>query len=528
MRPCERYDIPKLTAEQRSNMNSSNRENAERAGVRARHLKNLISEENKKRVRELDEHQKVKSNHRPTAATTAIFNAHKQPQSSPQSSPHVHPAARKKTDSPLTDPMRRRAKQPTARMVWNNSPAHYKSFVELNKNEKEIFHPHPDLAASAFRDGLTIVANGGVYTTRSGQSEWDYSWKWSSMVSQIICETIKDSDKVTIKSNGGTGLQKLGSGTFNIVVSQQGGSGTKEMPEFVSGKDVVYRISRTDRCNKDNAYRYETIESASMEAQNAMFAAMNDVGVPLHAIASYIAPKAARSLRYGTVYVMDLAVCDLARQMLTMETFESGANMGVEVVELIYEASRCGIAFYDIKPGNILVIRDVQSPGGIKYRLTDYDASFFILTSLDWRALMLLNVGLLLAHVRNYPHTDTKARLGFVASVSPMVRQLIDRRDSYNSDWLFSVRPMRVPFEFPEVRGQFFMQKMLCIMTTSYVYGKNVHESIESLKHKWVEEDDQCELERWWRVPQNRDSWPPSLRKSYTPLIVKLVEFGLG
>ena len=255
-----------------------------------------------------------------------------------------------------------------------------------------------------------------------------------------------------------------------------------------------------------------------------MFASKNNIGVRVHSIASYHGVRQGRTLRYGTVYALDRADLDLLRVLDRCRTFDGGALIAVKVTELLFKASRCGVAFFDIKPGNILSMA-TRSGHGDCFRLTDYDPAFFIrLPNEDWRTLMLLNLALLAAHVRNQNFDCTN---GFCAAVAPILRQLVHRRsDIHNSDWLFDVRSVCIPFEVPENTDVFQMQRIFAVMATSYFYNKDL-KSIPSSRYAW-ETKDQSLLDNYWLTPKNRYSWPPLWHKGqFKPLIEQLVEFAL-
>ena len=516
MRRVEELDLsfPKLTEEQRMKMIASNKENMEKARAEAaRHYK--------KNIENAKEHKKMQNIKAPSASIASSLRLNDFQTAKAISKPHVHPANRKRPmDSPKTFPVKQRFK--CTRLVWNDDASDKLSFV-CTHVECAVKYPPPDLASNAFRDGAIIVREGDSFVA-SGHlhemSEWNDTTKWADLAANLHC-VADPFDKVRLVNNTGTGMNLVGSGTFNVVVTPPKSKG----PGWDCG-DVVYRITRPDFKASDQSYKYNTLRKTASEAYNSMFAAINNIGANIHAIVGYTAPKPGRTLRYGTVYVIEKATCDLSSGMKTMKTEESGVIMGNHLVDLIYNASCCGIAFFDIKPGNILLIRDDSSKGGYKFRLADHDPDFFVISKLCWKSLMLLNMAIVLAHTRNYPHACLQSRRGFISSVEPLVRQLVERRGSYGSEWLFGARCLRMPFDIPEkIESTFSFQKMLCIMSDSYFYGKHLrNDPIPSMRFAWCF-DDQRQLEEYWKIPTNRNSWPLWRREAFKPLVIQLLEF---
>jgi len=453
----------------------------------------------------------------------------------PRQSPHSH--KRKETPaytSPHTNQppqSKRRSTTASCRLVWKQDGAFgpsndtRDSFVDvaLKEGSPRVYLPPPNLASNALRDGLTIVQHGGAFSTMHGDDIWYSSNPWAGMASKIVCA--ENPHKVEIVSDCGLGLRQVGSGTYNIVVIP-----TPEVtPDWLKDKNIVYRITRSD-CqgtpSSEKQYKYETLSIVAREAENAMFAAGNDIGVGVHSISSFHGIRHARTLRYGTIYSLEKADVDLFRALERCQSFDGGALIAVQVTELLFKASRCGVAFFDIKPANIL--RMQTDCNGGTFRLTDFDPSFFIrLPDEDWRTLLLLNLALLSAHVRNQSFASSA---GFCAAVEPVLRQLVRRRaELHKSDWLFDVRSVCVNIETPENRGEFQMQRIFAVMASSYFYNphKKQIQHYPSAKYKW-EKKDQAALDRHWSKPKNRDSWPPEWKHTgCKPLIVQLVDFAL-
>lgn len=514
MRRVQELDMsfPKLTEEQRVKIIASNKENREKARAEAarQYRKSIKDAEKEKNVPNLK------------AASSSLrldgFQIAKA-----ITKPHVHPANRKQSvDSPKTFPVKKRLQ--CARLVWKNDESDKPSFVDTHV-EHSVKYPPPDLASDAFRDGAIIVREGESFVASAHVhelSEWNDTTRWADLAANLHC-VAGPFDKIRLVNHAGTGMKLVGSGTFNVVVTPPKSKG----PDWNCG-EVVYRITRPDFKASDRTYRYNTLKKTASEAYNSMFASLNNIGPNIHAIVGYTAPKPGRTLRYGTVYVIEKATCDLSNGMKTMKTEESGVIMGMHLVDLIYSASCCGVAFFDIKPGNILLIKDDSSKGGYKFRLTDHDPDFFVISKRCWKSLMLLNMAIVLAHTRIYPHSCLESRNGFISSVEPLVRQLVERRSSYASEWLFDVRCLRMPFDVPEkIESTFAFQKMLCIMSDSYFYGTHLkRDLIPSTQFAWCF-DDQSELEMHWKTPTNRNSWPHWERTTFNPLVIQLLEFAL-
>ena len=522
MRRMQELDLsfPKLTEEQRMKIIASNKENREKARTEAarQYKKSIKNAGNDKQMPPSS--PSVRSAELTSSSTSAPSLRLDGSQTAKSiTKPHVHPANRKRPmDSPKTFPVKKRLQ--CTRLVWSDGMSDKPSFVDTHV-EHSVKYPPPDLASDAFRDGAIIVREGESFVASAHvhESEWSDTSRWADLAANLDC-VAGPFDKIRLVNDTGTGMKLVGSGTFNVVVTPPKSRG----PDWDCG-DVVYRITRPDFKASDRSYRYNTLKKTASEAYNSMFASLNNIGANIHAIVGYTAPKPGRTLRYGTVYVIEKATCDLSNGMKTMKT---EVIMGSHLVDLIYSASCCGIAFFDIKPGNILLIKDDSSKGGYKFRLTDHDPDFFVISKRCWKSLMLLNMAIVLAHTRNNPHSCLESRRGFISSVEPLVRQLVERRSSYESEWLFDVRCLRMPFDVPEkIQSTFAFQKMLCIMSDSYFYGKHLkNDLIPSMQFAWCF-DDQSELEMCWKTPTNRNSWPHWERTTFNPLVIQLLEFAL-
>ena len=425
------------------------------------------------------------------------------------------------------NPPKRRSTTAMCRMAWKEDGAFgpgiedRASFTDiaLQDGNLSIYQPPLTLSACAFRDGITIIlSDDGVFQTATGGCKWHLNYPWSEFASKLKCAENARTMKLDITSDDGLGVKRVGAGTFNIVINTV----PEIVPEWLKDKDVVYRITRPD-IDHEGENKYQTIGQMAGEADNAMFASANNIGVTVYSIASYAGMRHGRTLRYGTVYALLRADMDLFRALENCQSFDGGALIAVQVSELLFQVSRCSVAFFDIKPANILRMENSGGTGGY-FRLTDYDPAFFIrLQDQDWRTLLLLNLALLAAHVRNQEFSSSK---GFIASARPLLRQLIKRHKEFkNVEWLFNVRSVRVNFEVIGNHGTFQLQRMFAVMATSYFYGKNV--KTPSSKYKWETKDQQI-LDVYWKLPKNRHSWPSNWTSEFKPLIEQLVDFALA
>ena len=514
-------------------LHEENRAKAAEAGRRQRE-KQMEKEQERRRMEQ--EHRNSMLEQQRLAAASLGPSALQHKAVGPSQQP---PSRKRKEPSQYTSPHtaqpplpKRRSTTATCRMVWRQDGAFgpskdtRDSYVDiaLKEGTPVVYTPPVNFAANAVRDGLTIVMYDGAFRTMQGDDPWFASYPWGAMTSKLVCKENSGNMKIDIVSDGGLGLKRIGSGTFNLVVDPV----PQVLPEWLKDKDVVYRITRPDSegsgVTSDKSYKYQTLSTVTAEAENAMFASANMIGVGVHAIASYHGVRQGRTLRYGTVYALERADADLFRALERCQTFDGGALIAVQVTELLFKASRCGVAFFDIKPANILRMATRNGQGGF-FRLTDYDPAFFIrLPDQDWRTLLLLNLALLAAHVRNQTFASTN---GFCAAVAPVLRQLVRRRrEFYKSDWLFDARSVRVGFELPENHGDFQMQRIFAVMSTSYFYREDL-KTTPSAKYRW-EFKDQSLLDSYWRTPKNRYSWPPQWTgRGFKPLIEQLVDFAL-
>ena len=346
-----------------------------------------------------------------------------------------------------------------------------------------------DAVCAAVRDGFVIVPTDDGFGVRASEhTPWlqtpdAYTPWWRRLAQHIRVRHNAKANKAELICDGGLGFELLGSGNFNIVVRET--RACRVLPLWLQGRNVVMRITRPDHYDESNDTRYLTIDSVVDEAVNAMFASCNGIGVQLHAIACYEAYQPMRTLRYGSVHVMDRAFKDLHDALRDEHTAAFGHQVAIEVIELLYRASRCGVAFYDCKPTNILCIFDVESDE-VDFRLTDCAPDFFLVVpDRDWQSLLLLNVVLLTAHVRNgILYSD--ARAAWVKAVAPLIRELLDRRDAYDGGWLFGAHAQMLRYELCRSTSTHDLQRFFAVMCTSYFYGPKIQAPSPSERWPWL------------------------------------------
>ena len=289
------------------------------------------------------------------------------------------------------------------------------------------------------------------------------------------------------------------------------------------GENLCVRLTRPDPW-PDGSFRFSCMNSCLSELKNTLFLSSAGLGTPVRMAAAFSAPRPASRLKYGTLLVAERAESDLTHFMKKADE-GSGRRAGLAVADLLFRSAMHGVAFFDIKPSNILVFKDAA--GDISVGLTDADAMFFTTTQRDWRALFLMNAALLLAHVKNASYRV--AGQVFIDAFKPILVQLVQRRGDYDSAWLFFPPVCSVEIDGPVVDTEFSLQFQFLVMTTSYFYGKNVDKVYKSTKHRWQSRDK--ELGAYWKRRENRSAWPPRWRSGecrYKPAITQLVEFATG
>jgi hypothetical protein len=371
----------------------------------------------------------------------------------------------------------------------------------------------------SMRDGTALLCdgNGTLLSSHGDQpSAWRMSCKWKNLVAGLVVQE-KPNRKVEIKSDGGKRCQYIGSGTFNVVLSYP--------PEYKvteHASNTAWRITRPD--TDKGKHKYQTFDTCVGEVYNALFCSANGIGVPIQGIGTFEACRNGRSLHYGVVMAMARATCDLTRKMDKLTTEKQGALVAESVIDLLYRASRMGILFADIKPGNLLIIP--SDDGSDSFQLTDYDPAFFLKTDKDWRSLLLLNLALLSAHVHNADFGA--AGRGWAKAVAPLLSQLVSMDSRYDGAWLFDARAVDVPFMEPLNKTDFELQKLFVSVWTSYFYMRD-SDGLRSKNYQWKHvAENNAQLKRHWSACENRGSWPSAWSaRDASPLISQVVDFAL-
>jgi len=411
-------------------------------------------------------------------------------------------------------------------MVWSEDsafgPPQCESLVDRALREGPCTPSVVDMemVTSSLRDGICITShdNGKTFGMSAMDPDpWYKSIKWKMFIAPI---EVKD-DGVTCKlvSSGGTGCRRIGCGTFNFVVSFPSFALPSWMPS-----ESVHRFTRPDKGENGNDPKYQNDYTTKNEMKNAIFASCNDIGVPVYNVACFSAPREGRTLRYGLVMSLERAECDLLRAMDKMDSERDGMDIADKCIDLLYKVSRCGVAFFDIKPANILVFK--RDGAETSLRITDYDPAFFLqLPDEDWRVLLLLNLSLLSTHIHNFDFGPVGR--GFAKAVAPTMRQLLRRRGDYNGGWLFATRCVKVKFEEPKSHSHFELQKLFAAICTSYFF--NSKRAGPAKDYAWKNTDDnQRVLNAHWDTLLNRDRWPDCwVRDDEEPLVKQLVDFSL-
>ena len=404
-------------------------------------------------------------------------------------------------------------------LVWQQN-SYKDSLIDRALAEGELVprQATPWLVASCIQDGLTILNKDGDFCIDGLSS--DASMRapyWKKLIEKI---TVKDDgSRATIDNDGGTGCKRVGFGTFNAVVKFPDGV----LPEWISNK-CVCRFTRSDN-EVGQELKYQNARTNHGEVDNALFCSMNGIGPEVYCVSVFSAPRPCRTLRFCGAMCIQRARKDLHKSLVSMTTFSEGATAAQACIDLLFKASRLGVAFFDIKPGNMLQVSEY--PERPCYKLTDYDPAFFLrLEGRDWRTLLLLNMTLLSVHVLNSDHGCVGR--GWARTVAPMLRQLIQRKDEYDSEWLFFARFVKVKFDVPLDKSDFQLQRLLCSMVDSYFCSERARDT-PSYEWPWKNHNEnQSELDNHWEAEANKSSWPPSwTTPDSEPLIKQLVDLAL-
>ena len=370
------------------------------------------------------------------------------------------------------------------------------------------------------QNGLAILGDAeGLRFETNGLdlNPWTKVEKWKELVGEIVVE--EDDDKnVDVFTCDGKKLETVGNGTFNVVITYP----RNEVPESIP-EHVVWRVTRPD-VNREGKLKYQTFEVANTEVANAIFSSQNKIGVPLYGVAAIEVRQPRHTVRYGLVMAMKRASHSLVASFKSMQCEKQGWEAAEKMIDLTFRASRAGVLFTDIKPGNVLEFPDTAS--GVEYRLTDYDPAFFMITDKEWPSLLLLNLAMLSAHVHN--SKIGLASRGWARAVGPLLRQLVSNAHMYDSSWLFLVRCVGVSPRMLQINEthDFALQKSIAVIWTCY-FKKRSPPTERSDVFGWTNCDkNQCELNKHWKSHPN--SWPPSWSEADDkPLIEQLVELAL-
>ena len=394
----------------------------------------------------------------------------------------------------------------------------FKQTAEIEALQVKL--PSESLAEDAIKSGLVIYSGRLNFETDAASSDpcLKYSY-WQQLAKCVTCKSKKDGRACNIDT-GKSGLSALGSGTYNLVFE-------KKVSEFrmIQNRNSVYRISRPDHA-MDGRSKLQRFEPACAEAFNSMFASLNGIGVKVYSIVSFVAEsKPGHSPKFATISTLDRAKCDLHTTLQKCCSFRGGCKVAEKTMDLLFRASRCGVAFTDVKPQNLLEMFD----GSIL--LSDCDPLFFIRDpTRSWESLFLLNLALFAAHVKNAMYGCSGK--GFLNAVAPILQSLIRSRSEADSEWLFNVRCVNVDFDCDLVAGDSFgLQKLFAIMTTSYFYGYEVSPDSMSYRFAW-DFAEQATLNAFWghgnkQRSSNLATWPNWSHRPFLPLIVQLVSFAV-
>jgi hypothetical protein len=470
------------------------------------------------------------------AAAQQLCNRKSATKTADNTSPHTvisQPTKRQCTSTSTNTNTNTNTTAPGARLVWceggtgSRTAASGESYEQQAQREGPATPIEVDASVldTAVRNGLVLVRQGDAYATDGlNDSAWYHTRTWRDLASRIRVNVDPNTDRVVLAADSEHGLAMVGGGKYNIVLQGTDPHALPQMSEQQSAAAVV-RMTRPDPTPHGD-YRYENIDATVNEAVCTAFAALNKLSVPLYAIACYEGLSINRTLRYGSACLTKRADMDLFRALEAQrDDFEFGRDCAYAVTDLIYRASRCGIAFFDIKPSNILVCINGTE---VDYYLTDFDPQFFVRLpdQYSWHSLMLLNVALLAAHVRNAdfgPSVD-----GWMAAVAPVLAQLIKYRSHYDSGWLFHARALRLEYKLLEAHTPFDMQAYFAMMCTSYFYGDWLQKAARpgpSTRFQWDLRSEEALRPEHMAQKQWPAEWPPAWSGVHKPLIQQLVQF---
>jgi hypothetical protein len=397
-------------------------------------------------------------------------------------------------------------------------------------------------------DGCTMVLNGEnqqYVTMPSGNSKYVHSDAFRKLhLSTTVWRNVQYARKVKCVQKGHsydaatmcldrTHLTYVTSGAFNDIVrveDEELNSHAKLLRE--AGGQLVLRMSRFDNTKLDSYDDdiYNDMDQAIDEAYLAMSASLMGVGVPVYLFASFDMPRRSRLFYYGSVYVMSAGDTDLSKYLFNC-TAQQGRAAAAPATELLYSISAewsPGYVFLDVKPSQIIVYHTDHTSHGknMQLRLTDFDTRFFLeCESSHWTALLLVNVVLLCAHVKNI---NTPGARAFINATLLLLDQLVNNTNSGVYNNIFMLTPACKVIDLPTIDEysnieayDFLLQRIFASIAYEYFYNQErVRYDAPSLKYKW---DTYDVLDYWKSGMGNNNTWPT--QSNSPPLLMQLVDF---
>jgi hypothetical protein len=289
----------------------------------------------------------------------------------------------------------------------------------------------------------------------------------------MTCLVNKRTNEKQLIVQPGMTAQLLGVGAFNVVVQVESGALPRWLGETI-GSEVAIRFTK-EECGVD-------LQKCIQEIANAVFASRNEIGVQLYSVSSIDSTRDYGEKRYRTVFSMEKATCDLLSYFDACSDESEGMTIGRDILTLMVRTAKSKALFVDNKPMNILCF---CNGSWTDFKLTDYDPDFFLLLEdRDWQSIMLVNLSFLALHVRNLPISPV--RLGFLRTIAPILKELICRREEYESDWVFRIRTVKAQFDIAYDTSDFELQKLITGVCTAYFYGDKVCKEVHSAMFPWV------------------------------------------
>ena len=387
---------------------------------------------------------------------------------------------------------------------------------------------------SAAACGLAIQVKeiDGTLTTGNKEDEWSMSKRWTALTQGLHLAMepgFPDSPKSVI--NEECEWQVIGKGTYNIIVSPS--EQQSKCPASFSPTTAIRFNKPINETSANDQVEYEDDPELSIDmviegVQGALFASLNGVGAPIQTVVIHKLQCNPTENQYGTIYAMERAKCDFLSRFFRAKSKSDATLLTREITDLVHRASMLGIAFFDIKPANILCYNTVKDKDE-RFMLSDCDPTFFfVLQNVHWKSLFLLNLTLLSAHMVNMNKgglvfdTSTTA---WSAVVTPVLLNLTTiPRDNCENSWIFEVPAVRVNYRPTNSKSRFELQRFLCAMTQEYFWGPRVSANTPTKVWKGWNRALQPILNTYWENNTQQSEWP-CWPTSYVPLIEQLVEF---